>query len=103
MRKEQWAGIEKSQKALKRNVKILQQAGEFLKEFPEEGYMRDNISKNLVVIKDCKSSSLRRYSKLLSSFYYLVTSAKEKELLINKKKEIDAELDMRDDGIISQE
>jgi len=102
MRKEYWANVEKSQKALKKNVKNLQQAGEFLREMPEEGYMRDNISKKLVVIKECKSSSLRRYVKLLDNFYFLVTSTDEKEKILNKKIEIETELNSRDDGLANE-
>ena len=70
MKKTNWAAMEKSAKLIKKNVKNLQQAGEFLREFPEDGYMRDNISKNLIEIKTAKSSSLRRYVKLLENFYF---------------------------------
>ena len=71
MKRTNWNSIEKSAKLIKKNVKNLQQAGEFLREFPEAGFMRDNISKNLIEIKEAKSSSLRRYIKLLDNFYYL--------------------------------
>lgn len=71
-----------------------------LKSSQNLGYMRDNISKNMVVIKECKSSSLRRYVKLLDNFYYLVTKEADKQLVLNKKVEIESELNSRDDGII---
>lgn len=100
MRRTNWSSVVKSAKRLKKDVKNLQQAGEFLRDFPESGYMRDNISKNLVVIKECKSSSLRRYIKLLDNFYYLVTSEADRQKILNKKIEIEAELNTRDDGII---
>lgn len=102
MRRTNWSSVVKSAKRLKKDVKNLQQAGEFLRDFPTEGYMRDNISKNLVVIKDCKSSSLRRYIKLLDNFYYLVTSENDRQKILNKKIEIEAELNTRDDGIIER-
>lgn len=95
MARTNWAGVEKAAKLLKKNVKNLQQAGEFLREFPEEGYMRDNISKNLIEIKTAKSSSLRRYIKLLDNFYYLVTADKDKTQILNKKIEIENELNIR--------
>lgn len=67
---------------------------------PAEGYMRDNISKNIVKISECKSSTLRRYIKLLDNFYYLVTSQKDRTLILNKKIEVETELNNRKDAII---
>ena len=63
--------------------------------------MRDNISKNHVLIKDCKSSSLRRYVKLLDNFYYLANTEKIKNTILSKKIEVENELNSREDGIIS--
>jgi hypothetical protein len=103
MRKTNWETTEKSAKLIKKNVKYLQAAGDYLKEMPEVGYMKDNISKNLVKISDCKSSSLRRYIKLLDNFYYIVTSQKDKDAVLNKKVEIENELNTREDGIIKKE
>lgn len=94
-----WNAVVKSAKLIKRNAKALQQAGEFLRDFPEEGYMRDNISKNLLLISECKSPSLRRYVKLLDTFYFLVTSEKDKKKILDKKIEIENELNSREDGI----
>lgn len=101
MKKVNWNSFEKSAKLLKKNAKNLQAAGEFLREFPEEGYMRDNISKNLIKIKDAKSSSLRRYTKLLDNFYYLVSSETDKQKILNKKIEIESELNNRDDATVT--
>lgn len=103
MKRTNWAAIEKSAKNIKKNVKNLQQAGEFLRDFPETGFMRDNISKNLIEIKEAKSSSLRRYTKLLDNFFYLVTSETDKNKILNKKIEIENELNTREDGIIVKE
>ena len=100
MRRTNWASVEKSAKLIKKNVKNLGQAGEFLRDFPAEGYMRDNISKNLIEIKTAKSSSLRRYVKLLENFYYLVGAESDKTKILNKKIEIEKELNTRADGII---
>lgn len=102
MKRVNWQSMEKSAKLIKKNVKNLQQAGEFLRDFPADGYMRDNISKNLIEIKEAKSSSLRRYIKLLDNFYYLVTSENDKKKILNKKIEIESELNTRDDGIIEK-
>lgn len=101
MKRVNWSNFEKSAKQMKRNLKYLQQAGDYLKDMPEEGYMRDNISKNVVAIKECKSSSLRRYIKLLDNFYFLVTSTKDKDVILKKKVEIETELNNRgEDGTI---
>lgn len=62
--------------------------------------MRDNISKNIVKISECKSSTLRRYIKLLDNFYYLVTSQKDREQILKKKIEVETELNNRDDALI---
>ena len=102
-KKVNWSGVAVSAKNIKRTVKTLQQAGEFLREFPEEGYMVDNISKKIVVIKDAKSSSLRRYTKILDNFYFLVTSEKDKTKILNKKIEIEQELTMRSDALPKKE
>lgn len=103
MRKTNWNNVIKSSKLIKKNVKTTQQVVEFLKDYPAEGYMRDNISKNHVLIKDCKSSSLRRYAKLLDNFYYLVTSESDKNNILKKKVEVEEELNTRPDAIIGDE
>lgn len=100
MRATNWKSFGKSAKAVKKDVKNIQHAAEFFKDFPGEGYMRDNISKNIVEIKSCKSSSLRRYVKLLDNFYYLVSSEKDKTKILNKKIEIETELNSREDGLV---
>ena len=61
--------------------------------------MRDNISKNLICISEAKSSSLRRYTKLLENFYYLVGSEADRTKILNKKIEIETELNTREDGL----
>ena len=100
MRRTNWESFGKTAKQLQKNVKNTQQAGAFLADFPPDGYMRDNISKNLVVIKECKSSSLRRYISLLNNLYYIVPTEKDKEKILQKKIEIETELNSRgDEGI----
>ena len=61
-------------KDLRRKVKNAMAAAEYLKSKPGPGIFIDNISKKEVIIKDAKSSSLRRYVKLLDNYYYLITS-----------------------------
>ena len=100
MRKTNWNNVIKSSKLIKKNVKNTGQVVEFLKDYPAEGYMRDNISKNHILIKECKSSSLRRYVKLLDNFYYLVSSESDKNNILKKKVEVETELSTRPDGLI---
>ena len=100
MNKRSWESFGKSAKNIKKVVKNTQQAGEYLSEIPPIGYMKDNISKNIVKISECKSSSLRRYIKLLDNIYYRVTATKDKEAILNKKIEIETELAGREDGVI---
>lgn len=95
-----WKSLEKSTKTIKKNVKNIQLASDYLKNLPGEGLMRDNISKNIIAIKDCKSSSLRRYVKLLDNYYYLASNEKDKKIILDKKIEIENELNSRDDGIL---
>jgi len=93
----------KSSKKVIQNVKNIASLGKFLEEIPEEGYFVDNISKNKLRIENCKSSSLRRYVKLLDNFYYLITSPSDREKILNKKIELETELENRTDGIIEKE
>lgn len=96
-----WKAIGRAAKRVRKSHKDSQQMVEFLQNYPEEGYMRDNISKNVVLIKDCKSSSLRRYITLLNSYYYLeLTTLPMKEKILAKKVEIERELNSREDGIL---
>ena len=99
MNKKKWAGIEKNAKTLKKNVKNLAAASEYLKNLPEEGYMLDNISKNVVEIKTCKSSSLRRYVKLLNNYFYLMNTEADRTRILKKKIEVEKELNGREDGL----
>jgi hypothetical protein len=101
-RKINWGNVEKSAKDLKRKIKNLSAAGEYLKDKPELGYFKDNISKNTIKIVEAKSSSLRRYLKIIDNFYYLVTSNEDRQYLLNKKIEIETELNAREDGTIQK-
>lgn len=103
MAKTNWNNTIKSVKAVKKSVKATLQASELLKDFPEEGYMRDNISKNLVKIKECKSSSLRRYVKLLDTYYYTVPTETDKKRILDKKIEVESELITRPDASVEEE
>ena len=101
-RKVNWSNEEAGMKALERRIKNLQAAAEYLADKPEPGYFKDNISKKMVEISECKSSSLRRYLKIVDNYYYLVTSSKDKEFLLDKKKEIEDELNHRDDATVKK-
>jgi len=99
MKKTNWSSVEKSAKIIKKNVKNTKQVKEFLDNYPAEGYMRDNISKKQLAIAECKSSSLRRYIKLLENFYYLSMDQSEKARILTKKIEIEIEIAKRPDGL----
>ena len=101
-RKVNWTNMEKNIKAQQRKMKNLHAAGDYLKDKPEKGFFVDNISKNKIVIVDAKSSSLRRYIKVLENYYYLVTSRVDRNYILDKKVEIETELNSRDDAIIKE-
>ena len=69
MNKKKWAGIEKNAKTLKKNVKNLAAASEYLKNLPEEGYMLDNISKNVVEIGHYHENEQEGYAYILCSYH----------------------------------
>lgn len=100
MRRTNWKAVAKSTKILRKNVKNLKSVSDYLSNIPGEGEFRDNISKNIVKITDCKTSSLRRYAKLLENYFYLVTSEKDRTMISNKQLEIQNELNVREDGIV---
>ena len=102
-RKVNWSNMEKSMKDLKKRIKDVTLAGDYLKDRPEPGYFRDNISKKIVEIKTAKSSTLRRFVKLLDKYYYLITAKADRDWLLAKKIEIETELNGRDDAIIEKE
>jgi hypothetical protein len=102
-RKVNWFNMEKAAKDLKRKVKNISAASDYLKDRPETGLFKDNISKNIIEIKKAKSSSLRRYVKLLDNYYYLISSQADREWLLSKKIEIETELNSRDDAFVEKE
>lgn len=98
MKRVNWKSVQKSSQLLKRNIKNIQAASEYLSNIPGEGYFIDNISKREVKISECKSSSLRRYVKSLENYYYLIGSSADKKRILDKKIEIENELNKRDDA-----
>jgi len=101
-KKVNWKNIEKINKTLLKKVKNMTALTDYLSEKLEKGYFKDNISKNIIKIEDCKSSSLRRYIKLLDNYYYIISSTEDKNYLLNKKIEIETELNNRDDANIKK-
>jgi hypothetical protein len=93
--KTDWDSIIEEQKHLQQNIKNSKTLMEFFKDLPEDGYMRDNISKKKVLIKDCKESTLRRYVKLLKKYYTLARLPKDRKTINDKLKEIEDELKAR--------
>ena len=98
-----WKNVERSAKDFRRKVKNAMAAAEYLKSKPGPGIFIDNISKREVIIKDAKSSSLRRYVKLLDNYYYLITSPTDRQYILDKKVEIERELNSREDAVIIKE
>lgn len=96
--KKKWGALEKQQKTLLQTLKNIKGSGEFFTNMPETGYMFDNISKKTVKLTDCKSSTLRRYTKLLNKYYYLVTTPADRKIIADKQSEVTAELNTRDDA-----
>jgi len=95
--------MEKSIKDVKKRIKDISGAGDYLKDRPEPGYFKDNISKKIIEIKETKSSTLRRFVKLMDKYYYLITAQSDREWILNKKIEVETELNGRDDALIEKE
>ena len=95
MKSVNWSNVEKTAKIINRNYKNIEYAADYLKNIPDDGYMRDNKTLENVSISECKDSTLRRYMRLLTSYYYLVDSKKHKDLILKKKIEIENEIDRR--------
>ena len=96
MKSVNWSNVEKTAKMIKRNYKNIEYAADYLKNVPEDGYMRDNKTLENVSIVDCKDSTLRRYLRLLTSYYYLVDTKSHKDTILKKKIEIENEIDKRE-------
>lgn len=96
MRRVNWQSVEKQTKDLKRKIKNVKSAASYLENKPEKGYFIDNMANNkLVEISKCKSSTLRRFLKSLDKYYYLVSSQVDKDFILEKKIEIETELNAR--------
>lgn len=98
-----WNIIIKKQKALQQKIKNIKGIGEFFNDLPEEGYMRDNFSKNKVKLTECQSSTLRRYDKLLRKYYNLCQTPSERKIVNDKLQEVINELNTRPDAIIKHD
>lgn len=96
-----WKTLIKQQKSLQQKIKNTKGIREFFTDFPEKSYMRDNISKKKVLIKECKTSTLRRYEKLLNKYFQLCSTPEERKLISDKLNEVITELNKRPDAIIN--
>lgn len=90
-----WKNQISKNKTLLQRIKNTKGVGEFLTNLPNEGEMRDNISKNVVKISDCKDSTLRRYEKLLKKYYQLVETPNDRKIISDKLNEIILEINKR--------
>ena len=95
MKSVNWSNVEKTAKLIKRNYKNIEYLADYLKNIPDDGYMRENKKRVFVELSECKDSSLRRYIKLLNSYYYLSETKKHKDLILKKKLEIENVLESR--------
>ena len=93
-----WAEMERAQKKIQQKMRNAKGVSEYFTDLPEAGYMRDNISKKMVRIADCKSSTLRRYEKLLRKYYSLCQKPEERKTISDKLQEVKAEMNARPDG-----
>ena len=98
MKSVNWAGVEKTAKMIKRNYKTIEHVVDYLKNIPEEGYMRDNKTHENISLSEAKDSTLRRYHKLLNNYYYLVESKSHKDSILKKIGEIENEMNKRKQG-----
>jgi hypothetical protein len=79
----------------RRRVKNIYQASGYLSQKPGPGLFIDNLTKKEVVIAECKDPALRRYVKSLDKWFHLVTSPADRKYLLDKKIEIESELEKR--------
>ena len=93
-----WKNQISSSKTLLQKIKNTKGVGEFLSNLPQEGEMRDNISKNIIKISECKDSTLRRYEKLLKKYYQLVETPSDRKIISDKLNEIILEINKRPNG-----
>ena len=92
-----WSEMERAQKKIQQKMRNAKGVSEYFGDLPEAGYMRDNISKKTVRIADCKSSTLRRYEKLLRKYYSLCQKPEERKTISDKLLEVKAEMAKRPD------
>lgn len=115
MKRTNWANVEKYAKQLKRNIRNMQSSALFFQNFPTDGHMTDIVNETEkledgtkikkgkvakdIIIKDAKSSTLRRLVKTLDNYYYLITDETAKAKVLLKKVELETELNSREDGL----
>lgn len=95
MRRVNWADTKANAQAEYQAVKAVQQLGEYLRNIPEDGYICDNRTGETVKIVDCRKTTLNRLLKFIVKLYYTATKPEQKEIILKKQKELEAELDRR--------
>lgn len=93
-----WNEVIQSQKFLQRNMKNAKGMNAFFSKKPQKGYMVDNKTENAVEIAKCRSSTLRRYVKLLKSYYRLTQDPEQRKMISDKLAEVEIELYKRPDA-----
>lgn len=95
MRRINWADTKQNAQSEFQSVKAVMQLGAYLRDIPEDGYIRDNRTNEVVKIEDCRKTTLNRLLKFIIKLYYTATKPEEKELILKKQKELEAEIDRR--------
>ena len=115
MKRTNWNNVNKSAKTIKKNVKNIKVVGDLfseplamyvMKDYATETKVDENGNKTKVKkvvcvdIRDCKTSTLRRFIKTLDNAYYLMNNEKDKKMILDKKIEVENELSLRPDALI---
>ena len=95
MRRINWADTKASAQTEYQSVKAVMQLGEYLRNIPEDGYIKDNRTDEVVKIADCRLTTLNRLLKFIIKLYYTATKPEDKETILKKQKELEAEIDRR--------
>lgn len=106
MGKRNWKSEIEYAKRIQQGLKTQKAVGEFLKAKPNIGYMYDTMSKKedkIVKLSECKSSTLRRFVKMLTKYYGQVTAPSERRYINIKLRDVHSILDKRPDALIEKE
>lgn len=95
MKRINWADTKQTAQSEYQSVKAVIQLGEYLRDIPADGYIKDNRTGGVVKIEDCRKTTLNRLLKFIIKLYYTATTPADKEVILHKQKELEAEIDRR--------